>query len=125
MLFYGVMSNRSVYLDDDEEDWVEQNINNFSDFTRQHVREAMAYGEKEKIEIERTKSRSFLFYVSLFMFGFLILVFSILINYLGFGLQITMSIEAFMLIALGMLLELIAIFYLMKHKNGGVNVKKV
>jgi len=125
MLFYGVMSNRSVYLDDDEEDWVEQNINNFSDFTRQHVREAMAYGEKEKIEIERTKSRSFLFYVSLFMFGFLILVFSILINYLGFGLQITMSIEAFMLIALGMLLELIAIFYLMKHKNGGVNVKKI
>jgi cytochrome c biogenesis protein CcdA len=118
------MSNRSVYLDDDEDNWVEENIPKFSEFIRNKVKEEMNKKNEMYIKIERNKRHSLLLYLSAFGIGISVLFFSIVLNISSYKNVIPLSIESLILIIIGLALEVIAINKLYNYKSGDENVKK-
>ena len=119
------MGNRSVYLDEDEEEYVEEHIANFSDFTRTKIREAMKRQDQVYIQQERSRKRSLLLNFSAFGIGLCVLAFVVILNTMGTGSYVYMSMESLLLIIIGLALEVIAINKLYNYKNGVENVKKI
>jgi hypothetical protein len=113
------MGNKSIYFNDDEEEWIEEHINNLSEFVRGIMKEEREKKEKEILKEERVRQRSLLFYFSAFLIGMIVLMFVIIINLSEFKTSISLSIESLFLIIVGLGLEVVAINKIYRMKNGG------
>jgi hypothetical protein len=113
------MGNKSIYFNDEEEEWIESNINNLSEFVRGIIKEEREKKRKKYLIEERVRQRSLLFYFSAFFIGIIVLIFVIIINLSEFKTSISLSIESLFLIIVGLGLEVVAINKIYKMKNGG------
>lgn len=99
------MGNRSVYLDDDEEEFVENNISNFSTFIRKVVRSEMV---RKDIGQKFEKKKSFFInwiYISFLVIGAFSISLTFVINTTRMeGSLMVFSLESLVLFFVGVLL---------------------
>jgi hypothetical protein len=106
------MGNRSIYLNDDEEEWIDKNISNLSDYVRSRIREDIEINGIEKKINKNKQMISVFIYIIFAIIGITILVFSILLHVGGFRQTITLNYGTLIGLTAGIILEIIAIKYL-------------
>jgi len=111
------MGNVSVYLDDDEHDWVKENMENWNGWVRNKVREEMGVVAEQKIADEKAKLRSFILYAGAMMIGVFLLVISVILSVTGLSAAISVSYESLLLIIIGIIFEIVAIFKIIEKKK--------
>jgi len=114
------MGNRSVYLDDDEDEWVTDNIDNLSDYLRRHIRFDMQKKIDEDLQEQRRRYIEFFVCIIFMITGIAVLIFSILLHLGGFNQLVTLDYGTLLGLISGIILEGFAIKYMFnyKKKNG-------
>lgn len=111
------MGNVSVYLDDDEHDWVKENIENWNGWVRNKVRTEMGVVEKEKKADREAAYRSLIVYSGAIIIGVFLLLLSVIFTVTGLSAKISVSYESFLLIIIGIIFEIVAISKLLQQKK--------
>jgi uncharacterized membrane-anchored protein len=120
------MGNRSIYFNDDEDEWIEENINNVNLYIRKHVQNDMKENHQEIKERRNKNSLGFLLCVVLMILGITVLLFSIIMYTNGIKTPVTLDYGMLVGLLLGIILEGIAIRYMIgcrknnKETSGGM-----
>jgi uncharacterized membrane-anchored protein len=123
-LVVSIVGNKSIYLNDDEEEWIENNVNNLSDYVRSHIRNDIKLNDRIEKNEKTKQNTTLLFYISFAFIGSSILVFSLMIHFSGFSQTITIDYGILMGLIAGIVLQVVSIRYMLpifyrKVKIGG------
>jgi len=111
------MGNVSVYLPDDLHEWANDNIKNLSSFTQDSVVNLKQQKEVENNAVKKNRYTSLLLYSLILVIGFAVLVFSYILHTSPIQGSISVSYEVILLLAVGMVLQIIAILMLFQYKK--------
>ena len=111
------MGNVSVYLPEDLHEWANEHIENLSLLAQDAVLQKKNEHALEEQAVKKNRYTSLLLYSLIFIIGFAALLFSYIIHTSPLQGTISVSYEVILLLAFGMILQIIAIFSLYHYRK--------
>jgi membrane protein YdbS with pleckstrin-like domain len=111
------MGNVSIYLPDDLHEWANEHIDNLSTLAQDAVLQKQHQHAAEKEAVKKNRYASLLLYSLIFIIGFAALVFSYIIHTSPLQGAISVSYEVILLLIIGMVLQVVAIFSLFQYRK--------